>query len=204
MRKDEQRIKLILKRIISFVLIIGISTYVLNILVHHVYYVEDEEKVIRILQIVNFLFWLLVLTYKDEDEFGKLFGVIAIIFPFYAAFVVSVFEQKIDPKIYIYGNSFMLLIVFITRLSYNFALKIVGFTIVGLTLGIFLCFGVAIAIMSIMDIGRGGSTSPSQQIQEDSDPATHRVNGYYRKDGTHVDSYIRSNPDGNADNNLKK
>ena len=57
--------------------------------------------------------------------------------------------------------------------------------------------------MSIMDIGRGGSTSPSQQIQEDSDPATHRVNGYYRKDGTHVDSYIRSNPDGNADNNLK-
>lgn len=200
----KQILKVILKRTIAFILIIGITTYVLNSLVHHVYYVEDEEKVIRILQIINFLFWFLLLTYKDEDEFGKMFGVVSIIFPFYAAFVCSAFEHKVDPKFYIYANAFMLLIVFITRISYNFALKIAGFTVVGLTLGLFLCFGAAFAIMSIMDMGRGGSTSPSQQIEEDSDPGTHRVNGYYRKDGTHVDSYIRSNPDGNPDNNLKK
>ena len=78
----KQILKVILKRTIAFILIIGITTYVLNSIAHHVYYVEDEEKVIRILQTINFLFWFLLLTYKDEDEFGKMFGVVSIIFPF--------------------------------------------------------------------------------------------------------------------------
>ncbi|WP_462410417.1 hypothetical protein [Neobacillus sp. Marseille-QA0830] len=33
-------------------------------------------------------------------------------------------------------------------------------------------------------------------------PGYHHVDGYYRSDGTHVNGYIRSNPDGNPNNNL--
>ncbi|WP_051591032.1 hypothetical protein [Bacillus sp. UNC438CL73TsuS30] len=33
-------------------------------------------------------------------------------------------------------------------------------------------------------------------------PGYHSVEGYYRSDGTHVNGYIRSNPDGNPNNNL--
>lgn len=37
-----------------------------------------------------------------------------------------------------------------------------------------------------------------------SSPGTHRVNGYYRDNGTYVEGYERSNPDGNPFNNLNQ
>ncbi|BCC78898.1 TPA: DUF3892 domain-containing protein [Bacillus cereus] len=196
-------VMMILKRTIAFAVIVGISTYVLNYLVNHVFYVENEENLRRILHIMNVLFWFLFLTCKDEEEFGEIFAVVVISMPFYLPYMFTIFEKKYDPNAYIYANAFMLFIVLIARISYNFAEKILTFMIVGVTLGFVLCFVGAIAFMSIMDIGRGGSTSPTEQIEDDADPGTHRVNGYYRKDGTHVDSYIRSNPDGDPTNNLK-
>lgn len=36
----------------------------------------------------------------------------------------------------------------------------------------------------------------------DSSPGYHSVDGYYRSDGTYVQPYIRSNPDGNSSNNI--
>jgi hypothetical protein len=38
----------------------------------------------------------------------------------------------------------------------------------------------------------------------DSGPGIHNVDGYYRSDGTYVRPYIRSNPDGDPTNNLKR
>lgn len=37
-----------------------------------------------------------------------------------------------------------------------------------------------------------------------SGPGYHNVDGYYRSDGTYVQPYIRSNPDGNPYNNINK
>jgi hypothetical protein len=47
----------------------------------------------------------------------------------------------------------------------------------------------------LIDLETGGSSNSDE-------PGYHDVQGYYRKDGRHVDSYIRSNPDGNPNNNL--
>ncbi len=35
-------------------------------------------------------------------------------------------------------------------------------------------------------------------------PGYHNVDGYYRSDGTYVEPYIRSNPDGNPSNNINQ
>ncbi|AZJ24018.1 hypothetical protein CT694_31330 (plasmid) [Bacillus wiedmannii bv. thuringiensis] len=37
-----------------------------------------------------------------------------------------------------------------------------------------------------------------------SSPGIHSLDGYYRKDGTYVEPYIRSNPDGDPSNNLRR
>lgn len=37
-----------------------------------------------------------------------------------------------------------------------------------------------------------------------SGPGIHSVDGYYRKDGTYVEPHIRSNPDGDPSNNLRR
>ena len=39
-------------------------------------------------------------------------------------------------------------------------------------------------------------------VDSNSNPGYHSVDGYYRSDATYVDSYIRSNPDGDTSNNL--
>ncbi|MFJ5718149.1 hypothetical protein [Neobacillus sp. NPDC093127] len=39
-------------------------------------------------------------------------------------------------------------------------------------------------------------------VENNENPGYHQVKGYYRKDGTYVRPYIRSNPDGNPNNNL--
>ena len=75
-------VMMILKRTIAFAVIVGISTYVLNYLVNHVFYVENEENLRRILHIMNVLFWFLFLTCKDEEEFGEIFAVVVISMPF--------------------------------------------------------------------------------------------------------------------------
>jgi hypothetical protein len=40
--------------------------------------------------------------------------------------------------------------------------------------------------------------------ESDNGPGYHEVNGYYRSDGTYVEPYIRSNPDGNPYNNINQ
>lgn len=48
----------------------------------------------------------------------------------------------------------------------------------------------------LQDYGQGSSGS--------SGPSTHSVRGYTRSNGTHVDGYTRSNPDGITSNNIRK
>lgn len=87
-------VMMILKRTIAFAVIVGISTYVLNYLVNHVFYVENEENLRRILHIMNVLFWFLFLTCKDEEEFGEIFAVVVISMPFYLPYMFTIFEKS--------------------------------------------------------------------------------------------------------------
>lgn len=66
--------------------------------------------------------------------------------------------------------------------------------------------GVALSagkITQVVDACISSYSSPFEDMDEgDEDPGVHWVNGYDRSDGTHVDGYLRTNPDGDPTNNF--
>ncbi|MCA1058125.1 hypothetical protein LCL96_04230 [Rossellomorea aquimaris] len=89
-------------------------------------------------------------------------------------------------------------------------------TNVGGVIGSIGCFGILIisiigmfgAIFSFGNDDEGYyDNTPSEWgpgADSNNNPGTHQVDGYYRSDGTYVEPYIRSNPDGNPYNNLNQ
>ncbi|MGF3105757.1 hypothetical protein [Rossellomorea sp. DUT-2] len=78
------------------------------------------------------------------------------------------------------------------------------------------CFGLIIFFMiamfggflsSLNDDQGNYDNTPSEWgpgADHNSNPGTHQVDGYYKSNGTYVEPYLRSNPDGNPHNNLNQ
>lgn len=63
--------------------------------------------------------------------------------------------------------------------------------------------GIKKCLASVPELMRDAIAGPPDDMDSgDDDVGTHWVDDYYRSDGTHVDGYERSNPDGNPNNNL--
>jgi len=59
-------------------------------------------------------------------------------------------------------------------------------------------------VIAALEEGRGGGGYYDNNNKSKKGPGVHWVNGYYRSDGTYVNGYWRTNPDGDPSNNFNR